>query len=314
MGVNAKLQNTSTATNQKVSKDFDAIALRQITLEDLVDQRSIRSESLTPRQQRDLCVEADADLTEDDMTEISYGTVNSCSKKCCPAVKQTITESNLAQAESLDETLIEDYESSKVKMRMMQEQLETLTNLVHKALANKDLNQLAVQINGQLAGLGNPQLMANSKRQPQVDLKDLNCRTKNLRQELMTVRKLHETLNLNFSDSMKNFIGQLNEKLNSFCRNEVNEKIKLDLIVYKYQLDSGKIEAELSDLENVVDDLRQNILKHKSSVSIDDVECYALALSQLSKQLVGLKSSFSSVREHLRSSNSSQKNKHAENK
>jgi len=53
--------------------------------------------------------------------------------------------------ESLDDTLIEDYESSKVKMRLMQEQLETLTNLVHKALANKDLNQLAAQINGHLS-------------------------------------------------------------------------------------------------------------------------------------------------------------------
>ena len=160
-------------------------------------------------------------------------------------------------------------------------------------------------------------VLASRKVQPKtqhgLNLSDINGRTKSLRQELMTVRKLHETLNLNFSDSMKSFIGQLNEKLSSFCRNEVNEKIKLDLIIYKYQLDSGKIETELSDLENVVDDLRQNILRRKSSVSIDDVECYALALSQLSKQLVGLKQSFSSIREHLKA-NGSQKSKLAENK
>ncbi len=53
-------------------------------------------------------------------------------------------------------------------------------------------------------------------------------------------------------------------------------------------------------MEAVVDDLRENILKHKSNVSIDDVECYALALSQLSKQLVSLKTSFSSIKEQLK--------------
>ena len=88
--------------------------------------------------------------------------------------------------------------------------------------------------------------------------------------------------------------------MKSFCLNEINEKIKLDLIVYKYQIDSNKIETELGDLETVVDDLRENILKHKCNVNIDDVECYALALSQLSKQLVGLKTSFSNMKDHLK--------------
>ena len=85
-----------------------------------------------------------------------------------------------------------------------------------------------------------------------------------------------------------------------FCLNEINEKFRLDLIVQKYQLDSSKIEHELSDLECVVDDLRESILKHKCKVSIDDVECYALALSQLSKQLVGLKTSFSGIKDQFR--------------
>jgi len=52
------------------------------------------------------------------------------------------------QLDALDE---EDFETSKAKMRLMQEQLETLTSLVHKALANKDLNQLQ----GHFLGNGN---------------------------------------------------------------------------------------------------------------------------------------------------------------
>ncbi len=64
-----------------------------------------------------------------------------------------------------------------------------------------------------------------------------------------------------------------------------------------------------SDLEAVVDDLRENILKHKSNVSIDDVECYALALSQLSKQLVSLKTSFSTLKEQLKINTTSNESK-----
>ena len=42
---------------------------------------------------------------------------------------------------------------------------------------------------------------------------------------------------------LQNFIFK--EKLKTFCKSEINEQIKLDLIVYKYQLDSSKIENEL---------------------------------------------------------------------
>ncbi|RNA11508.1 coiled-coil domain-containing protein [Brachionus plicatilis] len=56
--------------------------------------------------------------------------------------------------------------------------------------------------------------------------------------------------------------------------------------------------TQIGDLETVVDDLRERILKQKYKINIDDVECYALALSQLSKQLVNLKTSFSSIKEH----------------
>lgn len=53
-------------------------------------------------------------------------------------------------------------------------------------------------------------------------------------------------------------------------------------------------------METVVDDLRESILKHKINVSIDDVECYALALSQISKQLVNLKTTFSHIKEQFK--------------
>ncbi len=62
----------------------------------------------------------------------------------------------------------------------------------------------------------------------------------------------------------------------------------------------------------MVDDLRENILKHKCNVSIDDIECYALALSQLSKQLIGLKGSFSNIKEQLKANASGLKQQNIE--
>lgn len=85
----------------------------------------------------------------------------------------------------------------------------------------------------------------------------------------------------------------------------MNEKMKSHLTVYKYRMDSTRISSELNDLECVVDDLREQILKHKCNINIDDVECYALALSQLSKQLVNLKQTFSSIKEQLTCNNTS---------
>ncbi len=81
--------------------------------------------------------------------------------------------------------------------------------------------------------------------------------------------------------------------------NEASQKIRGDLTFYRYQMDSNKLEAELGDLELVVDDLREQILKHKCNVNIDDIECYALALSQLSKQLLNMKTAFSSMKEQF---------------
>ena len=56
----------------------------------------------------------------------------------------------------------------------------------------------------------------------------------------------------------------------------------------------------ISELERVVEDLRENVLKQKYQVSVDDVECYALALSQLSRQLVGIKGAFAGLKDQMK--------------
>lgn len=229
MGLNAKLAQKNV---EGIYSDLPNSPTNRMTLDDLCARS--RSESITPRHE-----ELSGESTEDDLTSHSNISYNSVKKN-----------TDIRKESPIDE----DYEGSKAKMKLMQQQLETLTNLVHKALANKDLNQLAAQYDSTFSGLNEQQKNHEKKmtksimatRQPnQQNLAELNLKTKMLRQDLMTIRNLHENLNISFGDSMKNFINQLNDKLKSFCRNEINEKIKLDLIVYKYQLDSSKIETEL---------------------------------------------------------------------
>ena len=99
-----------------------------------------------------------------------------------------------------------------------QDQLEKLTNLVHKALANRDLNQLAVQCDLQnmfdIDFTKSASLTTNNRKfytkSQNKNLNDLNTKTKMLRNDLSNIKKLQETFNSSFGDSMKTFANQLN--------------------------------------------------------------------------------------------------------
>jgi hypothetical protein len=62
----------------------------------------------------------------------------------------------------LEDNDIGNFENSQVKMKLMQQQLQTLTNLVHQALINRDLNQLATQYNMQKFNPMSDQMPTNS--------------------------------------------------------------------------------------------------------------------------------------------------------
>ena len=239
------------------------------TLNDL--QSRSRSGSITPRHQQ-----YEADMTEDDAITTSSSICYEMNGKAKKAKKddfdldEDLSSVAFNQNEenellnSLDENDIENFETSKIKMKLMQKQLQTLTSLVHQALINRDLNQLAqfnmqnlqAQSMNMIYGNGVKPNKTNGhakmgKMQSQngkaetKELRELNEKTKSLKNDLNSLKKLQENLNSSFGNSIKTFVQQLNEKLKSFCLNEINEKIKLDLVLYKYQIDSSKIENEL---------------------------------------------------------------------
>ena len=118
-------------------------------------------------------------------------------------------------------------------------------NLKKKTIYNITLNYLNFLIDKQKSSTLRSNDGANSNKNNEYKIIELNEKTKSLKKELNSIKKLQENLNYTFGDSMKNFVNQLNEKLKSFCLSEINEKIKFDLILMKYQNDSKKIEAEL---------------------------------------------------------------------
>jgi hypothetical protein len=106
-----------------------------------------RSGSVTPCHQQQ---QFETDATEDDDLTCTSSSIyqydlnnNKSNTHKKDELKQQSDLSENDFLDNLDENDIENFETSKIKMKLMQKQLYDLTNLVNQALINKDLNQLA---------------------------------------------------------------------------------------------------------------------------------------------------------------------------
>ena len=116
--------------------------------------------------------------------------------------------------EAEEDEVEEDYETSKVKMKQMQRQLEQLTSLVNQALMDRDLNQLASIVNSQYSSGGGSGVKGKESRNDvrKFGVENLNEKTKVLKNDLLTIKQMQENLKHLFGDSMKGFVNQLNVK------------------------------------------------------------------------------------------------------
>lgn len=164
----------------------------------------------------------------------------------------------LTTLDEKDERDIENFESSKMKMALMQKQLQHLTALVQNALVNRDLSQLAVATThlnlksnengcggggGEISqvtttttqmthrnGYGNgangacgalkvfkvPKVKLTNNNgsennyEQSIELSSLNEKTRSLKSDLRSLKKMQENFSSTFGDSMKSFVSQLN--------------------------------------------------------------------------------------------------------
>ena len=241
--------NTPISSNNKngqVVRMLQSPSMKMAPLEPLtndVNNRS-RSGSVTPQQQQQQKHQYEAeDATEDDdltctsSSIYQYDLSNNNNGHQQNDVNENSTQDNETSEcisnsndllDTLDENDIENYETSKIKMKLMQKQLADLTSLVNQALINKDLNQLAAQYGSQSMHAKNfnmtfsnnihSQKNGTNRNSPATaaatsNLKVLNEKTKSLKNDLNSLKKLQENLNSSFGNSMKNFVQQLNVNL-----------------------------------------------------------------------------------------------------
>ena len=111
-------------------------------------------------------------------------------------------ERTLNQETNIDENCDE----SKLKMNFMQKQLETLTNLVHQALINKDLNRL--EDIAQTAKLNQKRLLPKNANKSNIN--SLNDQAKHLKSDLNSIKKMHQNYNFEVSETFKMFANEIN--------------------------------------------------------------------------------------------------------
>jgi hypothetical protein len=114
-------------------------------------------------------------------------------------------------------------DNENLKLKLMQKQLFDLTNMIHSALMNGDLKQLAaIEQNLNKKVPQQPQLKAiepnndeNQKINYKKNLNNLLLKIKELKIEYQTIKKQHENFNLNINESMKGFVSKLQVSLSS---------------------------------------------------------------------------------------------------
>ncbi|UJR10453.1 hypothetical protein I4U23_014657 [Adineta vaga] len=171
-----------------------------------------------------------------------------------------------------------DDEDARTKIPMMEKQLESLTELV---------KQLTTPTKSKI-------LRDFDDKSFHQQLYELKIKTHTLRQDLLSIRRLQQTLQENFQNEIEKANRNIQERLihserYRFIENEFNS----------YLQNRTKIDQDLEDLEISVEELQNDVKSKQCYVTINDVESFAFILSTISRSLVDLKASFPMLQQKL---------------
>lgn len=138
--------------------------------------------------------------------------------------------SNRQQQQQQQQQHLNEEPDSKMKIALMQKQLQHLTDLVQSALVNRDFSQLAVATtqlnlkstscdnspddglrvdrNGRRSSPKKNNTSVDANRPRRLDV--INQKTHSIKSELVSLKKMQENFNSTFDESIKSFVGQLN--------------------------------------------------------------------------------------------------------
>ncbi|CAF3922726.1 unnamed protein product, partial [Adineta steineri] len=202
-------------------------------------------------------------------------------------------------------------DDSQNKMMWMEKQLESLTELVKELTRERALNEhqlltrtgiykgiLSIDYWKKKVLNNNVNINYKSLRQ---QLYELKLKTHTLRSDLVSVRRMQQSLQVNFKTELQDANKKIENQIYRLhqmeirsvqCRTIENE---LDL----YVINSTKIDRDLEDLEASVEELQNDVKSKHCYVTMNDVESFALVLSTISRSLVDLKASFPVLREKI---------------
>ena len=125
--------------------------------------------------------------------------------------EQSVNKNESTTDESEDMNGVECGDQN-LKLKVMQKQLFDLTNMIHKALLNGDLKQLAsieYNLNKKQTSTKSLQSGSEESNSYKKTLNGLLIKIKELKVEYQGVKKLQENFSLNINESMKQFVNKL---------------------------------------------------------------------------------------------------------
>ncbi|XP_015586486.1 uncharacterized protein LOC107263617 isoform X5 [Cephus cinctus] len=135
-------------------------------------------------------------------------------------------------------------------------------------------------------------------------LRGLQKKAKDLRQEVRNLRRMSQaqahTVRETIRDTFITIRAMLLSGGDVVWASGDTEKIRLSREEDLYKQEMIRLEKDLTELESTVEELRGNVINHKTRVNTSDVENMALILSKSSKTVADLKVRFPSLQEGMK--------------
>jgi len=128
-----------------------------------------------------------------------------------------------------------------------------------------------------------------------TQLRQLRCKTKDLRIECRNLRRLAQHQSSTARETLRDTCNKIQTSLSFLNSNDpIEKRLRMDRLRLSrnedsYRADVNTLDKDLNDLESQVEELRSNVINRRCRVNMSDVEGMALVLSRASKTVADLK-------------------------
>ncbi|XP_050418779.1 coiled-coil domain-containing protein CG32809 isoform X4 [Patella vulgata] len=230
-------------------------------------------------------------------------------------------------------TPVPEYYHSKKRIDKMEEQLANLAAWVHKSAtdslgrrstssnASESTETLpissaskSVRLKLNYSGLSGISDGSSSQRtihtitcsnEMKLSMVAIREKTCNLRLELRGLRRAQQVNYEDICDAINDTLYRIKKVLLSTpgaCSQLIRQqRHEIDTLHASYRADQKKFEKDLSDLEDSVEELRNDVVSRQCRIQMSDIEAMALLLSNITKSIADLKARFPRLQERMKS-------------